>query len=61
VLYRSGAFYASAAVAGAACTYLLYGLHPLAALLAGVVTVGVRVGSRVAGLQLPVPREQSGP
>jgi uncharacterized membrane protein YeiH len=58
VLYRSGDFYASAAVAGAACTYLLYGLHPTAALLVGAtVAVGVRAGSRVAGLQLPVPRE----
>jgi uncharacterized membrane protein YeiH len=59
VLYRSGDLYASAAVAGAACTYLLHDVNTTAALLVGVaVTVTVRAGSRLAGLQLPVPRDQ---
>jgi uncharacterized membrane protein YeiH len=59
VRYRSGDLSASAAVAGAACTSLLYGTHPVAALLTGVVvTVAVRAGSRLAGLELPVPRDR---
>ena len=59
VLYRNGDFYATAAVAGAACTYWLYGISPVLALLAGAgVTVAVRVGSRLAGLSLPVPRDE---
>lgn len=57
VLYRSGDFYATAAAVGAAVVYGLYGLHPLVAVLSGgVVTIGLRVGSRLTGMQLPVPR-----
>ena len=59
IFYRSGDFYASAAAAGALAVYLLYGLSPELALLAGVtVTLGMRVGSRLLGLKLPVPREE---
>lgn len=57
VLYRSGDFYASAAGVGAAATYLLDGVSSDVGLLAGAVLVVVmRVGSRVAGLTLPVGR-----
>lgn len=60
VLYRSGDFYASAAAAGAATTYLLDGAAPDAALLGGAaVAVLLRVGSRLAGLTLPVGRVES--
>lgn len=60
VLYRSGDFYATAAVAGAATTYLLYAIHPVVALLIGAaVTVAVRAGSRLFGLELPLPRTDS--
>lgn len=60
VLYRSGDFYASAAAAGAAVTYLLDGASPDAALLTGIAAVvAVRVGSRLAGLTLPVGRTPS--
>jgi uncharacterized membrane protein YeiH len=60
VLYRSGDFYASAAATGAAATYLLYGLSPAVAVIVGaLVAVTVRVGSRLAGLQLPTPRDPS--
>jgi uncharacterized membrane protein YeiH len=62
VLYRSGDLYASAAAIGAAAVFALAG--PLGidvALLAGTaVTIGTRVGSRLAGLQLPVPRVRDG-
>ncbi len=55
---RAGDFYATAAAAGGISVYLLQGVDPSLALLAGVaVTVGVRVGSRRAGLRLPVRRE----
>lgn len=57
VLYRSGDFYAAAAVVGAAGVFLLADLAPTAALLVGAaLTVVVRVGSRLLGLRLPVPR-----
>jgi uncharacterized membrane protein YeiH len=57
VLYRSGDFYATAAVAGAAVTYVLLPLVGTAAVALGALTaVTVRVGSRLAGLELPVPR-----
>jgi uncharacterized membrane protein YeiH len=60
VLYRSGDFYASAAAAGAAVTGLLMPVDALLAVVAGiVVTVVVRVGSRLAGVNLPVPREDT--
>jgi uncharacterized membrane protein YeiH len=57
VLYRSGDFYAAAAAAGAAVTGLLMPVGPLAAVIVGAATtVAVRVGSRLAGVSLPVPR-----
>lgn len=57
VLYRSGDFYASAAGLGAATTYLLDGTSQDLALIAGASAVVVmRVGSRLAGLTLPVGR-----
>lgn len=57
ILYRSGDFYASAAACGAAVVYLLYPLSPSLALIAGTgTTLGVRLGSRLLGLKLPVPR-----
>ena len=62
VLYRSGDFYASAAGVGAGTVYLVAGpLGTEAALLVGtLVVVAVRVGSRLAGLRLPVPRPGPG-
>ena len=60
VMYRSGDFYASAAVAGSLVTFALHGVAPMTAVVSGaVVTVMVRVGSRVAGLRLPVPRSEA--
>lgn len=60
VFYRSGDFYASAAAVGALAVFLLHGLHPELALVAGVVvTLAMRLGSRLLGLELPVPREDS--
>ena len=57
IFYRSGDFYASAAAAGALVTFLLYGVQPDLAVLAGIVaTAGVRLGSRLLKLELPVPR-----
>lgn len=59
VLYRSGDFYASAAAGGAATVFLVE--RPagtdVALLVGTVVTIGIRVGSRLAGLTLPVPRQ----
>jgi uncharacterized membrane protein YeiH len=60
VLYRSGDFYASAAAIGAASTFLLHPLHPGAAVVTGAaLTIAIRVGSRLLGMQLPVPRTPS--
>jgi uncharacterized membrane protein YeiH len=60
VLYRSGDFYASAAAIGAVVTFLLHGTSPTVALVAGAaVAIAIRVGSRLAGLSLPVPRTGS--
>jgi len=60
VLYRSGDFYATAGAVGAATTGLLMPVDPLLALSAGIAaTVLVRVGSRLAGINLPVPREDT--
>jgi uncharacterized membrane protein YeiH len=60
VMYRSGDLYASAAAIGAATLYLLHAATPTAALLAGAgVAITVRVGSRLAGLRLPVPRTET--
>jgi uncharacterized membrane protein YeiH len=57
VLYRSGDLYATAAAVGAATTFLLQPVSPTLALIAGaVVAIAARAGSRIAGLQLPVPR-----
>ncbi len=57
ILYRSGDFYASAAAVGAAVGSLVIPRWDAAGLaLAAGVTIAVRVGSRVAGLELPVPR-----
>jgi uncharacterized membrane protein YeiH len=57
ILYRSGDFYATAAAAGAAVTFLLHPWEPVVGLVAGaLVVVAVRVGSRLLGLELPVPR-----
>lgn len=57
ILYRAGDFYASAAAVGALVTFGLYAVQPDLAVLAGIVaTVGLRVGSRLLKLELPVPR-----
>ncbi len=57
ILYRSGDLYASAAALGAAVTFALHSTSPTAALIAGAaVAIGLRLGSRLAGLDLPVPR-----
>lgn len=57
VMYRAGDLYATAAAAGAAVTYLLQPTGTTPALIVGAgVTVGLRAGSRLAGLNLPVPR-----
>jgi uncharacterized membrane protein YeiH len=57
VLYRSGDLYATAAAIGAATTFLLHAVHPGAAVVAGAgLTIAIRVGSRLLGMQLPVPR-----
>jgi uncharacterized membrane protein YeiH len=58
VLYRAGDLYAAAAAFGAAVTGLLMPASPLVAVIVGAsVTVVARVGSRLAGLELPVPRD----
>ncbi len=57
VLYRSGDFYATAAAGGATATFLLDPVGADLSLVAGaVVVVALRVGSRLAGLRLPVGR-----
>lgn len=57
ILYRAGDLYASAAAGGAIAVFALHGRHPSLALVAGVlVTVALRVGSRLARFELPVPR-----
>lgn len=57
VMYRAGDFYATAAAAGAATTFVLNGVDATLALAAGaLVTIAIRAGSRLAGLNLPVPR-----
>lgn len=58
IFYRSGDFYATAAAAGALVVYLLHDLNTNLALIAGIlVTLTLRVGSRLLGLKLPVPRQ----
>lgn len=57
ILYRSGDFYASAAAVGAAVAFLAVPrLGAIGLVVAAVITIAVRVGSRLAGLELPVPR-----
>ncbi len=57
ILYRSGDFYATAAAGAAALVFLLNGVNPTLALVTGVVgALVLRFGSRLVGLQLPVPR-----
>lgn len=61
ILYRNGDFYASAAALGALSVYLLYGASSNLALVVGaLVTLILRVGSRLLGLKLPVPRNPNG-
>jgi uncharacterized membrane protein YeiH len=58
ILYRSGDFYASAAALGALAVFWLYPLEPnLATVVGVVVTLAIRLGSRVMKLELPVPRD----
>ena len=62
VLYRSGDFYASAAATGALVVFLLYPISAPFALIMGVlVTLSLRLGSRLLGLTLPVPRPSEHP
>lgn len=57
ILYRSGDLYASAAAVGAAVAFLVPpALGGAGLALAAGVTAALRVGSRLAGLELPVPR-----
>lgn len=57
ILYRSGDFYASAAAIGAAVGFFALGpLGGVGLVLVALVTIAVRVGSRIGGLELPVPR-----
>lgn len=61
ILYRNGGFYASAAASGALAVFLLYDAHPGLAVVAGVLTtLTLRLGSRLLGLRLPVPRTPGG-
>ncbi len=62
ILYRSGDLYASAAAVGAGVVFLADTIDPTAALVGGtLVTIAVRVGSRLANLSLPVPRPDDEP
>lgn len=57
ILYRSGDFYASAAAIGAAAAFLTVPrLGASGLVVAAGATIAVRVGSRMAGIELPVPR-----
>lgn len=58
IFYRSGDFYATAAAAGALTVFLLHDVNAELALIAGiVVTLSLRIGSRLLGLRLPIPRD----
>jgi uncharacterized membrane protein YeiH len=60
VLYRAGDLYASAAALGAATVWLLWPVVELPALIAGAAVAGAaRVGSRLLGLSVPTPRDDS--
>lgn len=57
VLYRSGDFYAAAAALGSLVAFVLVPISSTLGLtVAMFATVAARVGSRLAGLELPVPR-----
>lgn len=57
ILYRSGDFYATAAAGAAAVVFLARTLDADILLLLGVITgLTLRIGPRLIGLQLPVPR-----
>lgn len=57
ILYRSGDLYASAAAGGAMVVFLTDQVSTEVSLIAGtLVTIALRVGSRVARIELPVPR-----
>jgi len=61
IFYRFGDFYASAAALGALAYYLVFAVDPrLALVVAVIVTLVVRVGSRALKLRLPVPRSGGG-
>lgn len=61
IFYRFGDFYASAAALGALSYYLLQFANPdLALAVAVVLTLVVRIGSRLLKLELPVPRQPGG-
>lgn len=60
ILYRSGDFFATAAAGAAAIVYSLIGVNGPLALIAGVlVALALRLGSRMAGMRLPVPRSST--
>ena len=57
ILYRSGDFYASAAAGAAAVVFLMSSVSAELAILLGVgIGLALRLGSRVARISLPVPR-----
>ena len=57
ILYRSGDFYATAAAGAAAVVFGVQSLDPDVILLLGtLVGVALRIGPRLIGLRLPVPR-----
>lgn len=57
ILYRSGDFYATAAAGAAAGVFLLDGVNSSLALVVGtVIALVLRLGSRMSGMKLPVPR-----
>ncbi len=62
ILYRAGDFYASAAASGAAVAFLLVPVNTNIGLTAGIaVALLIRVGSRMANISLPVPRQPHNP
>lgn len=61
ILYRSGDLYATAAAFGAFTGYGPQGFGAEVALVSGiVVTLLLRIGSRLLGLRLPIPRDPNG-
>ncbi|CAN5773874.1 trimeric intracellular cation channel family protein [soil metagenome] len=62
ILYRAGDFYASAAAGGAAVAFLLIPVNSSLGLSAGIaMALVLRIGSRLANLSLPVPRQPHNP